>query len=41
MLLVVEASKQAIQERQPCLVDKLLEKTWKSIQSSPLEEEVL
>jgi len=41
MLLVVEASKQAIQESQPCLVDKLLERTWKSIQSSPLEEEVL
>lgn len=41
MLLVVEASKQAIQEHQPCLVDKLLERTWKSIQSRPLEEEFL
>lgn len=38
MILVVEASKQAIQERRPCLDDKLLEKTWKSIQSGPLEE---
>jgi Bacterial TniB protein len=37
MILVVEASKQAIQERQPCLDAKLLEKTWKSIQSRPLE----
>lgn len=39
MILVVEASKQAIQERLSCLDDKLLEKTWKSIQSRPLEEE--
>ncbi len=39
MILVVEASKQAIYERHPCLDDKLLEKTWKSIQSGPLEEE--
>ena len=39
MLLVVEASKQAIQERRSCLDDKLLEETWKSIQSRPLEEE--
>jgi len=39
MILVVEASKQAIQERRSCLDDKLLEKTWKSIQSRPLEEE--
>jgi len=39
MILVVEASKQAIQERRPCLDDKLLENTWKSIQSRPLEEE--
>ena len=39
MILVVEASKQAIQEHRPCLDDKLLEKTWKSIQSRPLEEE--
>jgi len=38
MILVVEASKQAIQERRPCLDAKLLEKTWKSIQSGPLEE---
>lgn len=39
MILVVEASKQAIQERRSCLDDKFLEKTWKSIQSGPLEEE--
>ncbi len=39
MILVVEASKQAIQDRRPCLDTKLLEKTWKSIQSRPLEEE--
>jgi len=39
MILVVEASKQAIQERRSCLDDKFLEKTWKSIQSWPLEEE--
>src|SRR5258708_969620 len=39
MILVVEASKQAIQERRPCLDDKLLKDTWKSIQSRPLEEE--
>ena len=39
MILVVEASKQAIQERRPCLDDKLLENTWKSIQSRPLEVE--
>lgn len=38
MILVVEASKQAIQERRSCLDDKLLEQTWKSIQSGPLEE---
>jgi len=38
MILVVEASKQAIQERRPCLDDKLLERTWKGIQSRPLEE---
>ncbi len=38
MILVVEASKQAIQEGRPCLDDKLLDKTWKSIQSGPLEE---
>lgn len=38
MILVVEASKQAIQERRSCLDDKLLERTWKSIQSGPLEE---
>lgn len=38
MILVVEASKLAIQERRPCLDAKLLEKTWKSIQSGPLEE---
>ncbi|WP_220206896.1 TniB family NTP-binding protein [Reticulibacter mediterranei] len=38
MILVVEASKQAIQESRPCLDDKLLERTWKSIQSKPLEE---
>jgi len=41
MILVVEASKQAIQERRSCLDDKLLEKTWKSIQSRPLGEESL
>jgi len=41
MILVVEASKQAIQESRTCLDDKLLEKTWKSIQSGPLEEENL
>ena len=40
MILVVEASKQAIQERRPCLDDKLLENTWKSIQSWPLEAEL-
>ena len=40
MILVVEASKQAIQEKQPSLDAKLLEKTWKSIQSRPLEEEL-
>lgn len=39
MILVVEASKQAIQECRPYLDDKLLENTWKSIQSRPLEEE--
>ena len=39
MILVVEASKQAIQDRRPCLDIKLLEKTWKGIQSKPLEEE--
>jgi hypothetical protein len=39
MILVVEASKQAIQDRQPCLEPKLLEKTWKSIQSRPLGDE--
>ena len=39
MILVVEASKLAIQEHRPCLDAKLLEKTWKSIQSRPLEEE--
>ncbi len=39
MILVVEASKQAIQECRPCLDDKLLENTWKSIQSRPLEVE--
>jgi TniB protein len=39
MILVVEASKQAIQERRSCLDDKLLKDTWKSIQSRPLEEE--
>ena len=39
MILVVEASKQAIQEHRPCLDDKLLESTWKGIQSRPLEEE--
>ena len=38
MILVVEASKLAIQERRSCLDAKLLEKTWKSIQSGPLEE---
>jgi len=38
MILVVEASKQAIQEQRSCLDEKLLEKTWKSIQSGPLEE---
>ena len=36
MILVVEASKQAIQESRPCLDDKLLEHTWKSIQTHPL-----
>ncbi len=40
MILVVEASKQAIQERRPCLDTKLLEETWKNIQTRPLEEEV-
>ena len=39
MILVVEASKQAIQERRSCLDDKLLKRTWESIQSGPLEEE--
>jgi Bacterial TniB protein len=38
MILVVEASKQALEERFPCLDDVLLEKTWKSIQTKPLEE---
>ena len=38
MILVVEASKQAIQERRSGLDIELLEKTWKSIQSRPLEE---
>ena len=37
MILVVEASKQAIQEHRSCLDDKLLESTWKGIQSKPLE----
>jgi len=40
MILVVEASKQAIKEDLPCLDTKLLEKTWKSIQSKPLGEEI-
>ncbi len=38
MILVVEASKQAIQEKAPCLDPELLENTWKSIQTRPLEE---
>ncbi len=40
MILVVEASKQAIRENRLCLDAKLLEKTWKSIQSKPLGEEI-
>jgi Bacterial TniB protein len=38
MILVVEASKQALEERLPCLDAVLLEKTWKNIQTKPLEE---
>lgn len=41
MILVVEASKQAIQERRSCLDAELLEKTWKSIQAHPLQEDSL